>query len=114
MVCYAEAVSVIDGIRTQSHTWTSGSIHVTVAQALTIPTEKEINLTDTIGRGKNVPKPASRNDTNCHWLMPKFNVNSESFRQKEIYPIIMRACHIAGFKVHGSYEKNTIRYDSRA
>ena len=42
---------------------------------------------------------------NGYWMQQHLNENNESFRKKHIHPIFVRACHSAGFIVHGEYEK---------
>ena len=75
-----------------------------MATSLDDDTPHDINLADTIGHRKNVPPAGKRSDENCYWIFKAFNENNQTFRQKKIHPIIVRACHAAGFIVHGEYE----------
>ena len=87
----------------KAYQWSAGSIYVTIATSLSNDESKVINLTPTLGKNKNTPQKGKRDDTNCYWLSSELSQNNEAFRQTNIYPIFIRACALAGFKVFGSY-----------
>ena len=105
---YTSAVDKFFSLHKEAETWKSGAIHVTVAHSLTNDNPTIINLSTTIGYNKRVPKIHQRSNLNCFWLPQSFNENTEQFRQKEIHPMFVRACHAAGFIVHGEYEKSVL------
>ena len=87
----------------KAYQWSAGSIYVTIATSLSNDESKVIDLTPTLGKNKNTPQKGKRDDTNCYWLSSELSQNNEAFRQTNIYPIFIRACALAGFKVFGSY-----------
>ena len=87
----------------KAYQWVTGSIHVSVATSLSDDESKVIDLTPTLGHNRNTPQKGMRNDTNCYWLSSKLSQNNDTFRKTVIYPIFVRACAIAGFKIFGSY-----------
>ena len=87
----------------KAYQWATGSIHVSVATSLSDDESKVIDLTPTLGHNRNTPQKGMRNDTNCYWLSSKLSQNNDTFRKTVIYPIFVRACTIAGFKIFGSY-----------
>ena len=62
-------------------------------------TEIVINITDTIGHGKQVPKTGKRDDSNCIWLNREWILNNEDFRAKVIIPYFIGAASEAGMKI---------------
>jgi len=62
-----------------------------------------INLSDTIGHGKQVPKSEKRDDSNCFWLDPEWAENTEALRAKEIIPFFVGAASEAGFRIAGCW-----------
>ena len=108
MVSYADSISKLASLQTEALKWKCGPIAINVATKLNDDTLKEINLTQTVGyKNKRVPNPDKRSDANCYWLPTFFNQNEETFRIKHIYPIFVRACRDAGFKVTPSYDPKT-------
>ena len=101
---YSSALNEFFNLHTTAKDWKCQSLIISVATNLDDDTPRDINLADTIGRRKNVPPTGRRSDENCYWLFKTLNENNETFRQKKIHPIIVRACHAAGFIVHGEYE----------
>ena len=87
----------------KAYQWSAGSIYVTIATSLSDDESKVIDLTPTLGKNKNTPQKGKRDDKNCYWLLSELSQNNEAFRQTRIYPIFVRACALAGFKVFGSY-----------
>ena len=110
---YNSAVEKFFSLHKEAETWKSGEINITVAHSLTNDNPTIINLSSTIGHNKHVPNVNQRSNLNCYWFPQSFNKNNEEFRQKEIHPHFVRACHAAGFIVHGEYEKrsNCIQFE---
>ena len=88
--------------------WTTGSLTVTFCTSLSDDSPRDIDIAPTIGHGKNVPKTC--NDSNCHWLQSHLNRNDKEFREKHVYPIFIKACHAAGFRVFCKYVKRHSRF----
>ena len=112
---YSSALSEFFNLHTTAKDWTCQEINISVATSLDDDTPRDINLADTLGYRKNVPSSNKRSDRNCYWLLKIFNKNNTTFRQREIHPVIVRACHAAGFIVHGEYvsEHNCIQFECR-
>ena len=112
---YSSALSEFFNLHTTAKDWTCQEINISVATSLDDDTPRDINLADTLGYRKNVPSSNKRSDRNCYWLLKIFNKNNTTFRQREIHPVIVCACHAAGFIVHGEYESeyNCIQFECR-
>ena len=112
---YSSVLNDFFSLHNTAKDWTTQSITISVATSLDDDTPKDINLADTIGRNKNVPKISNRSDNNCYWLSKSFSQNDDSYRQKVLHPIVVRACHASGFIVHGEYEQqyNCIQFECR-
>ena len=91
--------------------WTTGALTVTFAKSLSDDSPRDIDITPTIGYGKNVPKTC--NDSNCYWLLSRLNRNDEEFREKHLYPLVTGACLAAGFRVYCKYVKRQSRFEVR-
>jgi hypothetical protein len=63
-----------------------------------------VNISDTIGHRKQVPKPEKRDDSNCIWLCSEWTENSEDFRYKTIIPNFVGAASEVGFRISGSWD----------
>lgn len=102
---YSSALDDFFHLHNTAKDWETQSITISVATSLDDDTPRDINLADTIGKKKNVPKPSKRSDKNCYWLSKSFSQNDDSYRQQVIHPIVVRSCHESGFIVHAEYEK---------
>ena len=89
--------------------WPTGSLIVTFSASLFDDSPRDIDITPTIGHGKNVPKIC--NDSNCYWLQFHLNRNDEEFREKNVYSLFIRACIAAGFQVYCKYVKRQSRFE---
>ena len=98
-----EKLAILDK---EARSWVSGPIYVTVGSSFLDDSPKIINLNETLGHRKLVPRPLNRNDSNCYWLPSTFSKNEDTCRQIEIIPLFVRACRDAKFKVCGCYEKD--------
>ena len=103
---YTAALKELFNLHKDAEKWTSGAINVPIATSLTDDTPMELNLTATVGHDKYTPREHKRSDSNCYWLAQALNENNAHFRQTKIYPIFVRACHTAGFIIHGEYDKS--------
>ncbi|KAL7551396.1 hypothetical protein ACHAWF_015520, partial [Thalassiosira exigua] len=102
---HSSALGKFFQIHKEAENWTAGPIRIPIAKSFSDDSIITINLTDTIGKNKKVPKPFQRSDDNCYWLQKSLSENNYDVRQKTIYPLFFRACHSAGFTIHGEYEK---------
>ena len=102
---YSSALDDFFHLHNTAKDWETQSITISVATSLDDDTPRDINLADTIGKKKNVPKVSKRSDKNCYWLSKSFSQNDDSYRQQVIHPIVVRSCHESGFIVHAEYEK---------
>ena len=104
MASYTQSLSDLFNKQTQALDWCTGAINITVATSSINNLPRAINLSDTIGHGKNCPKGLHRSDQTCYWMQNHINQNTDVFRQQVIHPLFARACHLAGFIIHGSYD----------
>ena len=104
MVSYTQSLNNLFSNQAQALSWCTGPINIQVATSTINDTPKTINLSATIGHRKNVPKALQRSDQNCYWLPSNINTNNDNIRQKVIHPLFVRACHHAGFILHGRYD----------
>lgn len=98
---YSSALSDFFQLHSEAEHWQADTINITVAKSLDDDTPQNINISSTIGKNKNVPKPSKRNNNNCYWLQKSLNQNNAAFRQKHIHPMFVLACHASGFNIHG-------------
>lgn len=103
---YSDSISQIYGIHNEAKRWTSGAINIIVATSKANDLPLKINLTETLGHGKKVPRANKRGDHNCYWLPSSINENNEAFRRKHIHPLFTTACWNAGFIIHAEYDAN--------
>ena len=101
---YANAVDEIFRVHEKAKIWTTGNIDLQVATSFTNDHPQVINLSESIGHNKRVPRPNMRNDSTCYWLPQSFNQNTEKYRKDNIHPYFATACYWAGFLVHAQYE----------
>ena len=104
MVSYTQSLEDLYLKHRHSHDWRSGPINLTVATSLVNDEPQLINISDTIGKGKNCPNQSNRTSSNCYWLQSHYNENTDTFRQQQIHPLFVRACHQDGFILKGNYE----------
>ena len=105
MSSYPVTINELFALQSKAEQWRSGDIFLQVHDSLHGTAVKTINLSQTIGHAKHVPRANKRDDSNCYWLAHTLNENNSDIRQKKIHPIFVRACRAAGFLVHGEYEK---------
>ncbi len=110
---YSDSISRIYDIHDKAKSWTSGPIHIIVATSMANDLPLKINLTETLGHRKRVPKANKRGDHNCYWLHSSINENNEDFRRHNIHPLFATACWHAGFLIHAEYdaEDKCIRFE---
>ncbi|KAL7529078.1 hypothetical protein ACHAWF_002826, partial [Thalassiosira exigua] len=106
MSSYFNTIDTISNLQEEAKVWTSGAIWFPLATSLSDDTVCSVDIASTIGHSKQVPHTLGRNDLNCLWFPSSFNVNSEQFRMKQLYPLIVRSCSKAGFHVGCRYYKN--------
>ena len=99
---HSSALGKFFQIHKEAENWTAGPIRIPIAKSFSDDSIITINLTDTIGKNKKVPKPFQRSDDNCYWLQKSLSENNYDVRQKTIYPLFFRACHSALSWVHNS------------
>lgn len=81
-----------------------GTIHIDMATSITDDNPKNINLSNTLGHSKYVPRRGKRDDSNCYWLPSTINQNNKDYRAEYIHPLFVLACREAGFIIHAEYE----------
>jgi hypothetical protein len=103
---YKGALQKLLDRRREALNWTTGVINIAVATSLTNDELVVINLTETIGQAKRPAMAHNRSDENTYWLPSAYNNNNEKFRASEVYPMFIKACRDAGFKVHARWRKD--------
>ena len=63
-----ETLAILAEAKKELQEWDCGRMDISVATSLADDTLVTINLSDTIGHRKKVPKPDKRDDSNCIWL----------------------------------------------
>ncbi len=101
---YSDSISRIFEVHDKAKNWTSGSIYISVATSKTNDLPRKIDLTQTLGHSRRVPKESKRDDQTCYWLHSGINENNEDFRRKHIHPLFTTACWHAGFIINAQYE----------
>ena len=106
MQTYAECLASLFKEQHDKYHWKSSEIIIPVATSMTDSTSRLVNIADTIGYHKRTPPPIARNDQTCYWMSPQFNTNTQHSRKNHLYPLLVKACHEAGFKVVCQYVSN--------
>lgn len=65
---FRSAVEKLLDIQNDAKKWTTGTIHIDMATSFTDDNPKNINLSNTLGHSKYVPRRGKRDDSNCYWL----------------------------------------------
>jgi hypothetical protein len=106
MQTYAECLASLFKEQHDKYHWKSSEIIIPVATSMTDSTSRLVNIADTIGFNKRTPLPLARNDQTCYWMSPQFDTNTQHSRKNHLYPLLVKACHEAGFKVVCQYNSN--------
>lgn len=101
---FRSAVEKLLDIQNDAKKWTTGTIHIDMATSITDDNPKNINLSNTLGHSKYVPRRGKRDDSNCYWLPSTINQNNKDYRAEYIHPLFVLACREAGFIIHAEYE----------
>ena len=99
---YNDYMEELFRLQRESCSWPTGPINLTFSRSLADDSPRVIDITPTIGKGKNVPK--SPGDSNCYWLMSHLNQNNAVFRAKRLHPMFILACAEAGFRAWCKYD----------
>ena len=103
LIKYTNALEQLKHLAVADSKWNSGPIILTIATSITDDSPFELNLTKTLGHKSYVPAVRYRDDSNCYWLPPTLDQNTEIFRHERIHPMFIQGCCDAGFAVSGNY-----------
>ena len=98
-----ESITQLLSAQEAARHWATGPINITIATSKTNDQPISINLSDTIGHNKRVPRENKRDDNTCYWLHSSLNTNVHEFRVQQIHPMFVNAARDAGFIAHGKY-----------
>ena len=100
MATYTEALQQLETAKKAAEQWDSVFfLPISVAKSYANDALVDINLTDTLGHNKFVPRETKRDDNTCYWLPSSYIRNDHKFCQSEINTLLVIACKDVGFKV---------------
>ena len=82
-------LEILAKAREELDEWDCGRMYILVATSLTNGTLININLSDSIGHGKKVPKSEKQDSSNCFWLDLEWAENTDALCAKEVIPFFV-------------------------